>query len=69
MRMRTLYSGVTKASLVLVCLVAQAAADDPGRELSWAEKMFSELKHDFGVVAGERMSGTRLPCGISMKRR
>ncbi|QDU40269.1 hypothetical protein Mal4_46250 [Maioricimonas rarisocia] len=51
MQMRTVCSGVMTASLVLVCLAAQAAADDSGRELNWAEKMFSELTHDFGVVA------------------
>ncbi len=35
------------AAMICFCLTASPAA----AELNWAEKMFSELEHDFGVVA------------------
>lgn len=40
---------VRLSCVVLALLSATATA--PAAELNWAEKMFSELEHDFGVVA------------------
>ena len=37
--------------VALLCGSAQLAQAQQGRTLNWAEKMFSELKHDFGNVA------------------
>lgn len=40
---------VVSRAVALLLLVAGTSAT--AQELNWAEKMFSELKHDFGVVA------------------
>ena len=48
------------AALVSALLISTAVAQQPAQELSWAEKMFSDLTIDFGTILIQQPGEVRL---------